>query len=149
MKRGFTLIEIIIVIIIVGVLASLGMIEYRKMVERGRGVEARTIMGDMRKFAYQYWLENGTLTGITNADVNLGAAPGFPGSCRSTHYFSYGGVSETTSTTFRSVAWRCTANGKSPQGLPSDSTMCAGCRVLQLDSDFSVGTDVWTAWGVY
>ncbi len=149
MRHGFTLIEIIIVIIIVGVLAALGMIEYRKMTERGRGAEARMVMGDMRKFAYQFWLENGTLTGITNADVNLGAAPLFPTSCRSSHYFVYGGVGETTSTTFRSVAWRCTANGKPPQGLPSDSTMCASCRVLQFDSNFETGTDTWTTWGVY
>jgi len=150
LSRSFTLIEIIIVIIIVGVLAALGMIEYRQMTERGRGVEARTVMGDMRKFAYQYWLENGTLTGITNADVNLGAASAqFPPGCRSSHYFQYGGVSETTSTTFRSIAWRCTSGGKSPQGSLSDSTMCSGCRVLQLDSNFETGTDVWTTWGVY
>ncbi|MDD5692846.1 MAG: prepilin-type N-terminal cleavage/methylation domain-containing protein [Candidatus Omnitrophica bacterium] len=130
MKQGFTLIEMIIVIIIVGVLAAVGMIEYRKVVERSRGAEARMVLGDIRKLAYEYYLENGTTAGITNAHVNIGGSAGqFPSPCRSTHYFQYA-MTAPSSTSFESHAWRCTANGKSPQGLPSDSTMCDSCRVL-------------------
>ncbi|MBU0547795.1 MAG: prepilin-type N-terminal cleavage/methylation domain-containing protein, partial [Candidatus Omnitrophica bacterium] len=36
MRKGFTLIELIVVIIIVGILASVGMTQYTKVVEKGR-----------------------------------------------------------------------------------------------------------------
>ncbi len=101
MKRGFTLIELIVVIIIVGILASIGLTQYSKTVERGRGAEARMILGDIRKIAYEYWLQNGTLTGITNSYLNIGVSsdqiPGSPGACRSSHWFRYSFTTVTAS----------------------------------------------------
>ena len=147
--KSFTLIELIVVIIIVGILAAVGMTQYRKVVERGRGAEARMILGQISKLAYEYYLVNGTITGITNADVNIGTTPvQIPYSCRSTHYFYYR-VQATSPTLASAVAWRCTTNGKEPQGLPEDSTMCASCRVLQLNSDYASGSNVWIKYGVY
>jgi len=40
-RKGFTLLELIVVIIILGILASLGFSQYIKMVEKGRSAEAR------------------------------------------------------------------------------------------------------------
>ncbi len=93
-KKAFTLLELVVVIIILGVLATLGFTQYGRMVERARGAEARMILGDMRKLAFAYRLANGTLTGITNADLNVGTdvdqIPGTGyGNCRSSHYFIY------------------------------------------------------------
>lgn len=47
MKKGFTLLELIIVIIIIGILATLGLTQYARMVERGRGAEARQLLGNI------------------------------------------------------------------------------------------------------
>ena len=74
--RSFTLLELIIVIIIIGILAVLGFTQYGRMVERSRGAEAKAILGDIRKLAYAYRMEHGNLgglitPGITPADVNL------------------------------------------------------------------------------
>ena len=140
MKRGFTLIEIIVVIIIVGILAAVGITQYSKTVERGRAAEARTILGFTRKLAYEYYLANGTLTGITDADLSVGGASSpIPSSCRSTHYFHYSIRGAVTDSVIEVGAWRCLTGGKTPQGDPSWT-----CIELALKSDFSTGNDCWT-----
>ncbi|MBU0504178.1 MAG: prepilin-type N-terminal cleavage/methylation domain-containing protein, partial [Candidatus Omnitrophica bacterium] len=48
MKRGFTLLELMIVIIIVGVLATLGITQYQTAIERARGAEARQVISQLR-----------------------------------------------------------------------------------------------------
>ena len=119
-EHGFTLIELIVVIIIVGILAAVGLTQYSKTVEKGRGAEAKTTIGTLRKLAYEYYLQNGTFTGLVDSDVNIGTSPDqVPGSnasaCRSTHYFYY----HTYVSAFNFLwiyADRCGSGGKTPQG---------------------------------
>ena len=47
-KHGFTLIEIVVVIIIVGIFSCLGFTQYTKVVEKGRTAEAKSILGALR-----------------------------------------------------------------------------------------------------
>lgn len=124
MKRAFTLIELIVVIIIVGILAAVGISQYSKTVEKGRDAEAKQILGDIRKLAYEYYLQNSTFTTITNADLNIGTASDqVPGNtsaaCRSTHYFYY--YFRNFSDHIDFIAHRCIAGGKSPQGTDTHS----------------------------
>lgn len=91
-KKSFTLLELIIVIIIVSILATLGYVQYGKFMEKARGAEARMILGSIRKLAFAYRLEMGSTDGIQNGDVNIGpASDQIPRQydCRSTHYFNY------------------------------------------------------------
>lgn len=139
MRKAFTLIELIVVIIVVGILAALGISQYSTMVEKGRGAEARTILGQMRKLAYEYYLQNGTVTGISSDDLNLGTSlDKIPSTCRSSHYFYYYKSVAVSNPVFRAVGVRCTVNGKTPQwtGDPANP-------VVYLDSNFETGTDEW------
>ena len=106
MKKGFTLIELIVVIIIVGILASVGMTQYTKVVEKGRAAEARLILGSLRTAEIAENVENGAYTTV----AGLGVAA--PTSCATTHYFSYSCASASGTCT----ATRCTTGGKTPQG---------------------------------
>jgi len=116
-KHGFTLLELIIVIIIVGILATLGLNQYTNIVESGRGAEAKASIGVVRKLHQQYYLANGTRTGETASDVGIGSAlDQFPTSCGSSFYFRYGYFQSSMGDPVIGVyAYRCTSGGKSPQ----------------------------------
>ena len=110
-NKAFTLLELIIVIIIVGILATVGLSQYTKTVERIRMGEAKANIGYMRKLINEYYLKNGAMTGITNTDLGIGAA--VPSSCKTTHYFRYY-FNGPAGTMVEPVAARCTSGGKSP-----------------------------------
>jgi len=104
--KSFTLIELIVVIIIVGILAAVGISQYSTTVEKSRLAEAKVRLGAMSKLAYEYYLNNGTLTGIANADV------GADNTCSSGSFFRY--WIDPYPTTIILEATRCTSNGKTP-----------------------------------
>ena len=104
MRKGFTLIELIVVIIIVGILASVGMTQYTKVVEKGRGAEARLILGSLRTAEIAENMENGAYQTVANLGVSA------PTACAATHYFSYSCAAASGTCT----ATRCTSGGKTP-----------------------------------
>jgi len=115
MNKAFTLLELVVVIIILGVLATLGLTQYGRMVERTRQAEAKTILGDIRKLAIAYRLENGTIAGFSYTNANIGTASDqlpLQGNCRSTHWFSYNTDYDYSEQKFWACAYRCTSGGK-------------------------------------
>ena len=108
MKRGFTLLEIIVVIIIIGILAAIAFTQYTQVIEKGRTSEAKATLGSIRTLNIAYFQEYGTYGTITN----LGS-PVLDGACDTNHYFSY---SCTTGGNGVCTATRCTSGGKNPQG---------------------------------
>lgn len=108
LSRSFTLIELIVVIIIVGILAAVGMTQYSTIVEKSRLAEAKIRIGAMRQLTQEYYMNNGAVDGITNADV------GVDNTCASNSYYQYwvglmGGIGGVGL-----VADRCTSGGKTP-----------------------------------
>ncbi len=116
MKCGFTLIGLIVVIIIVGILAAVGMTQYSLIVEKSRTAEAKIRIGTMRQLAYQFYLENGSLVLLQNADL------GVDNTCASTGYYRYVMLGGTTDWRYL-AAYRCTSGGKTPNALREYSTI--------------------------
>src|SRR5258708_6947981 len=60
---GFTLIEVMIVVAIVGVLAAIALPNYSDYVKRSKIIEATSVLSDLRVRYEQFFLDNRTYTG--------------------------------------------------------------------------------------
>lgn len=76
-QAGFTLIEILIAVAIVGVLAGLAVMTFGKQTRKARAAEVQAIFAELRNREEQYHLENGVYfsTGADESDTHP-AAPG-------------------------------------------------------------------------
>jgi len=135
MKRGFTLVELLIVIIIVGILATVGFTQYTDVVERSRGAEAKNVLGQLRSLCAGFYMGKDA-NDCTAANLGIGTGTDLvPSACRSSHYFSYGVASAASAATF--TATRCTASGKAPNH--------GTAHTVTLAVDYGAGTDTYTS----
>ena len=104
-KSGFTLLEIIIVIIIVGVLASLALPRLFSTVEFSRSGEALASFSSLRSSLERCYLQNSSYATCTMATIDLTD----PGTSPNAH-FSYG-VGGQTATGYLITATRTTRDG--------------------------------------
>ena len=135
MKKGFTLLELIVVIIILGILATLGLAQYLRMVEKSRGAEARQIIGAIRTEAAAIYMQNNnSCANCTQAGLITGVYPG-TAACGLGYYFWYTAAPLAGNTGVLITATRCLGgNGKQP-----GATGVAGTIVDT--ADFAAGTD--------
>ena len=61
-KKGFTLIEMLVVVLIIGILAGVALPQYTKAVEKARATEAITNISSLEKAIDLWKLSNGTPT---------------------------------------------------------------------------------------
>lgn len=121
MRRAFTLLELIIVIIIVGILAALGFFYYTRTTEFQRTAEAKGILSALRTAEEGYYLQYGGYTTSFDA-IGVNA----PTACESNFYFQY----DFETGPARVRAHRCTSAGKTP------NNHCAYWNILRLDGTY-------------
>ena len=72
LEKGFTLVELMIVIVIVGILSAVALPNFLSQTEKARATEAQSAISAAFKNAQQLYLENGNTSGIT-AGTNAGS----------------------------------------------------------------------------
>jgi type IV pilus assembly protein PilE len=102
--RGFTLIELMIVVAVVAILASIAVPMYSQYVQRGKITEATSGLSELRLRAEKWFADNRTYMN------SAGTAVGFSQVISNPRYFSFSCVA--TASTFT-----CTAEGAATGGM--------------------------------
>lgn len=106
-NRGFTLIEILIVVIIIAVLAGLAVPMFQGTVERSRRAEAIQNLSATRASLLRYFAQNNTYVGATFANIDFN--PNVGGGGQTAHFtYAIGGLAAAT---FTVTATRNAVNG--------------------------------------
>lgn len=131
---GFTLIEIMIVVAIVGILSAIAIPSYINQVTTGRITEATTHLATLQVQMEQYFMDNRTYVG----------APSCAADTTSSRFFDFSCIGNPTATTFTARAvgkgamagFTYTINqagAKTTSAAPSGWTTSANCWVNKKD----------------
>ena len=96
--RGFTLIELMIVVAVIAILAAVAFPQYTNYIQRGKITEATSSLSELRLRAEKWFSDNRTYVGFNQAIQNA-------------KYFGYA-CNPVTATAFT-----CTATGVANQGM--------------------------------
>jgi len=80
-KHSFTLIELLIVLVIIGILATLAVPQYQDYVNKARCAEAKTMLRAWSNAIWQYYIETGNIP-VNQNDIGFTVPP--------SQYFTYG-----------------------------------------------------------
>jgi type IV pilus assembly protein PilE len=72
-QRGFTLIELMVVVVVIGILAAIGYPSYTDYIRRGKVAEATSTLSDVRNKMETFYLDNRTYVGSDAANLPCNA----------------------------------------------------------------------------
>lgn len=95
-RKGFTLVEVLIVVIIIGILAAIGVPQFAASIEKAKGGEARAGLGHIQTGEKVYFAENEKYSNDAVNDLDITLNP---------RYWTFT-ISTPTATTYTATATR-------------------------------------------
>src|SRR5512143_2670051 len=130
--RGFTLLELVIVVAIVAILAAIVLPSYQESVRAGRRADGTTALLDLANRMQRYYSEHNTYVG---AAFNVS---GFPSSSASPQGYYTLSISVPDATHYTLTA--------APTGSQSADTRCASLTLTQANVRNATGSDPGNCW---
>lgn len=116
-RNGFTLVELMIVVAIIGILASIALPSYQRYVLQGKAVEATSTLSDLRVKMERYYGDQTPPTYASGAACGV-AMPSPP----TVKYFTYVCVTGNSGQTFTITATGVTTEGMSGYSYTIDQS---------------------------
>lgn len=144
--RGFTLIEVLVVIVIAGIFAAIAIPNYTAYVTRSKRSAAKTALLDAANALERNYTTNGCYnrTTVANCQAQAGAAPAVPAVAPAEGTASYAVAPDfsgsATGQTYTLRATPCGTAGTCPAG--SDSFTDAECQTLTLNQAGARGIEI-------
>ena len=114
-RNGFTLIELMVVVVVIGILASLAIPFYRSYTRGSKEAEAKPLLRQIYTLEQRYQARTGSYT------LDLAQLEGGAGLATSGRYFSYGVIAHASGfCVTASPSAEGTAAGLSPQSLDAN-----------------------------
>ena len=142
-QRGFTLIELMIAVAIVGIIAAIAYPSYTKYVQRGYRSEGIAMLTDATARMERYYAQNNSYKAADPAAIGITALPQDPGSTDPAVYQSSSGKYQLS---FATVA---TATTYTLQVVPQGAQANDVCGTLSVDQagtkkSSKAATECWT-----
>jgi prepilin-type N-terminal cleavage/methylation domain-containing protein len=122
-RKGFTLIELMVVILIVGILAAVAIPLMRGRVDSAKWSEGKAMMGTIGTAIRAYAAEKGSSATLYGADLPTAATLGFGTSDLVGTYFSTGNFSWTTGYATEAAGLTFTITATAPAGIATPQTV--------------------------